>query len=157
MAVAQNDTVMGNIARNLLEAKSTFVHPSLETITVRAPEAELAALNQIYADLLAGQSDMQLDVNVYEIDRAKERDAGVILPNSATLFNLQSEADNILASNSSLVQEIIQSGLASAGDWQEIIAILIGYGALSGTVFNNPFVVFGEGLTETGMEWNGME
>lgn len=145
---------MGNIARDVCGIQSTSVHSSLGTITLRTPEAELTALNEAYAELLAGLSQVQLDVHVYEIDRSKEVDAGMILPNSATLFNLRSEVNGILANNSSLVQEIIESGLASAGDWEKIIAILISDGALSGSVFNNPFVVFGGGLTETGVEWN---
>lgn len=145
---------MGNIAHNVLGIQSTYLHPLLRSITIRAPEAELRALNHIYSDLLAGRSEVRLDMDIYEIDRTNETDAGVILPSSASLFNLRSEANNVLANNASLVQEIIESGLASAGDWQKIIAILISYGELSGTVFNNPFVVFGGGLTETGMEWN---
>jgi type II secretory pathway component GspD/PulD (secretin) len=70
------------------------------------------------------------------------------------VFNVRSEINSIIANNSTLVQEIISSGLASAGDYAEILAALLASGELSGTVFNNPFVLFGGGLTETGVEWN---
>lgn len=145
---------MENIARNVLGLEHATMHPAQDTITLRAPETDLDALNEVYSELLQGRGEVQLDVHVYEIDRAKETNTGVILPSSATLFNVRSVADSILANNAALVQEIIQSGEAEAGDWQKIISILIASGALSGTVFNSPFVLFGGGLTETGAEWN---
>jgi general secretion pathway protein D len=147
-----NDMEM--IARDVAGVQHSVVHPGQGTITVRAPEAELTALSRTYAELLEGRSEVQLDVHVYEVDRTNETNAGTILPNSATLFSVRSEADSILADNSALVQEIISSGEAAAGDWEKILAILIASGSLSGTVFNSPFVVFGGGLTETGAEWN---
>lgn len=145
---------MENIARNVVGIDQAIMQPSQGTITFRAPEAELDALNRIYSELLRGRSEVLLDVHVYEVDRTNEMNAGLILPNSATLFNVRSAADSLLANDTALVQEIVQSGEATAGDWQKILAILIASGALSGTVFNNPFVVFGGGLTETGAEWN---
>lgn len=145
---------MENIAHNVLGLEHAVMHPSQDTITLRAPEADLDALNELYSELLQGRGEVQLDVHVYEVNRTRQTNTGVILPSSATLFNVRSAADSILANNAVLVQEIIQSGEAAAGDWQKIIAILIASGALSGTVFNNPFVVFGGGLTETGAEWN---
>ena len=143
-----------SIAREVLGVQQVAMDPGRNTVTMRAPGEELKTWQGASTELVAAQSEIQLDVGIYEIDESVERDAGMILPNSATLFNLQSEVNSILANNSSLVQEIISSGLASAGDWEKIIAILISSGALSGTVFNSPFLVFGGGLTETGVEWN---
>jgi type II secretory pathway component GspD/PulD (secretin) len=91
---------------------------------------------------------------VYEVSGASERNTGVILPNSATVYNVESEANTILTNNASAVQQIISSGLASQGDTSAILAILIASGYVTGSVFNSPSVVFGGGLTETGMEWN---
>jgi type II secretory pathway component GspD/PulD (secretin) len=145
---------MESIARNVLGIEHAVMHPSQGTITLRAPESDLTALNHVYGEFMEGRSEVQLDMHVYEVDRSKETNSGVVLPNSATLFNVRSEVNGILANNANLVQEIISSGEAAAGDWQKIIAILIASGALSGTVFNSPFVVFGGGLTETGVEWN---
>ncbi|MFP5228853.1 MAG: type II secretion system protein GspD [Acidobacteriota bacterium] len=147
---------MESIARNVLGIQHAVMHPSQGTITLRAPESDLSALNQVYAQLMSGLGEAELDIDVFEVDRSKQTNAGVVLPHSATLFNLRSEVNSILANNASLVQEIISSGEAAAGDWQKIIAILIASGALSGTVFNSPFVVFGGGLTETGVEWNSV-
>lgn len=149
-------TDMLGIAQTVLASRRSAVDMGQHSLTVRAPVAELAALNRIYAGVVAGRSELQLDVHIYEIDRSKETNVGVILPNTATLFNLSSEVNEVLGANSSLVEEIIASGQASAGDWQKIIAILIASGALSGTVFNSPFAVFGGGLTESGVEWNSI-
>ncbi len=145
---------MESVARNVLGIQQAVMDPARGTITVRAPEAELDALNQVCAELMKGRSEVQLEIHVFEVDRSHEADAGVVFPNSATLFNVRSEVNSALADNASLIQEIISSGAAAAGDWQKIIAILVASGALSGTVFNNPFVVLGGGLTETGAEWN---
>ena len=147
-------TDMGNIARNIFGATHSVVHADHNTMTIRAPEPELTAMNEIYTELLVGRSELQLEVRLYEIDKTKAINVGVILPSSATVFNVPSEINNIIANNSSLIDQIISSGLASAGDYAAIIAALIASGALTGTVFNNPFAVFGGGLTLTGMEWN---
>lgn len=147
---------IANLARNVLGNRAQLaLSPTRKMMTVRAPQTDIEALSAILNDLSQGRSQVQLDIDVYEVDWSKQNDSGIIPPNSATLFNLTSEADSILAENSSLVQEIISSGLASAGDWEGIIALLIAGGSLTGTVFNSPFVIFGGGITEMGAEWNG--
>ncbi|WP_169305976.1 type II secretion system protein GspD [Acidobacterium capsulatum] len=145
---------MENIARNSGGVTRAVLSPDQKVITLRAPGATLMALNHLYRELLDDTSEVRLDIHVYEVDRTGENDTGAILPNSVTLFNLNSEADSVLAENASLVQEIISSGLAKAGDWETIIGILLAAGDISGTDFNNPFVIFGGGITETGAEWN---
>jgi len=145
---------MQNIARNVFGAERSVVEPGQGKMTVRSPGAQVEAMNRAYAELLAGRSEIELDVGVYEVDENRSPNVGVVLPNSATLFNAKSEINSIIASNSALVDEIISSGLASAGDYTAILAILLASGELSGTVFNNSFVLFGGGLTETDAEWN---
>jgi general secretion pathway protein D len=146
---------MGSVARNIFGAEHGLVQSSENTMTIRAPGTTLAALNQTYTELLSGRSELTLEVRMYEIDKSHEKNVGVILPSSTTVFNIPSELDSVIANNSSLVQEIISSGLASAGDYSAIAAILVASGALTGTVFNTPFATFGGGLTATGVELNG--
>jgi general secretion pathway protein D len=145
---------MQNIARTVFGAKRSVVERGQSKMTVRSPGAQVEAMNQAYAELLAGRSEIQLDVGVYEVDKTRNPNVGVVLPNSATSFSAKSEIDSIIADNSTLVDEIISSGLASAGDYTAILAILLASGELSGTVFNSSFVLFGGGWTETGAEWN---
>jgi Flp pilus assembly secretin CpaC len=92
---------------------------------------------------------------MYEIDRSKAVNLGVILPNQTTLFNVYSEARNVLNSNASLVQEIVSSGLAAPGDWEAILAILIASGQISNSILTQPFGVFGGGLSLTGVVYQG--
>jgi type II secretory pathway component GspD/PulD (secretin) len=113
------------------------------------------ALNATLKTLLEGRSEVQLDVRMFEVDRTKAVNLGAILPNQTTLFNVYSEARNILNSNASTVQEIISSGLAAPGDWEAILAILIASGQLSNTILTQPFGIFGGGLTMTGIAYQG--
>jgi type II secretory pathway component GspD/PulD (secretin) len=145
---------MGNIARNIFGAEHSVVQAGQGTVTVRVPEPELAALNETYANLLSGRSELQLEVRLYEIDKTKATNVGVILPNTVTMFNVPSEVNSILANNASLVKQLLASDPALAGNYAAILAALIAAGALTGTVFNSPFAVFGGGLTLTGLEWN---
>jgi type II secretory pathway component GspD/PulD (secretin) len=145
---------MQNIARNLFGAEYSVIEAGPGKMTVRSPRPQVEAMHRAYAELLAGRSEIQLDVAVYEVDKTRSPNVGVVLPNSATLFNAKSEINSIIANNSTLVNEIISSGLASAGDYTAILAILLASGELSGTVFNSSLVLFGGGWTETGAEWN---
>jgi type II secretory pathway component GspD/PulD (secretin) len=147
-------TDLQNIARTLFGLEHGVAQDKRGNVILRAPDYELQVINQAFTELLAGRNEVQLDIHVYEVDKTKETNAGVALPNSATLFNVRSEINNVIANNSSLVEEIIASGLASAGDYSAILAALLASGELSGTVFNNAFVLFGGGQTETGAEWN---
>ena len=121
------------------------------TLTVRAPVAQLNALNQTFADLLDGKSEVLLEVKIYQVENTRTRLVGVQPPQSTTLFNVPSELNNVIANNSSLVQQIIASGLASAGDYAAIAAILIASGEVSSSILNQPFATFGKGLTLTGL------
>lgn len=145
---------MGNTARGIFGINDAIVQASRNTLTVRAPEPELAVLNQICMEMLSGRSELQLEVRMYEIDKTRTTDVGLVLPSSMTAFNVSSELNSILTNNASLIKQLIASDPALAGNYAGILAALIASGALTGTVFNSPFAVFGGGLTETGVEWN---
>ena len=145
---------MGNVARNIFDAQQATVSPSKSTLTLRAPVAKLAVLNSTLAEMLDGRSELQLDVRLYNIAKTRSMNVGVQLPNQATIFNVPSELRTIISNNQSLVQQIISSGLASAGDYAAIAAILISSGAVSGSILSQGFAVFGGGLTLTGITAN---
>ncbi|HEX3471638.1 MAG TPA: hypothetical protein VHT28_10675 [Silvibacterium sp.] len=146
---------MGNVARNLFDAQQATVSPSNSTLTVRASAGKLAALNSTLAEMLEGRSEVQLEVRLYNIAKSRALNIGVQLPQQATVFNVPSELNSFLSTNQSLVQQIISSGLASAGDDAAIAAILIASGAVSGSILSQPFAVFGGGLTLTGLATSG--
>jgi type II secretory pathway component GspD/PulD (secretin) len=125
-------------------------------LTVRAPAEKLAALNSTLAEMLDGRSEIQLDVRLYSVAKTRTLNVGVQLPQSWTIFNVPSTVNGIIANNQSLVQQIISSGLASAGDYAAIAAILVSSGAVNGSVLGQPFGTFGGGLTLTGVSVSGV-
>ena len=151
----QDLTEIVTMAKNVFAMQTATAAPGQSAITVRGPVEAMPALNATLQNLLGGRPELQLDVRMYEVDRTKATNLGAILPNQWTLFNVFSEARQVLQQNSSLVQQIIASGLAAPGDWEAILATLVGSGQLSNTIFNSPFAVFGGGLTMTGVEFQG--
>ena len=147
---------MGNLAKNVLGIQQAAVQPDAGTLTVRAPASTLAALNQTLADLLDGKSEVLLDVKIYEVENTRTSVIGVQLPQTTTVFNVPSELNSVISGNSSLVQQIISSGLASAGDYAAIAAILIASGEVTSSILSQPFATFGNGLTLTGLSTGGI-
>jgi general secretion pathway protein D len=147
---------MSNLAKNVLGIQQAAVQPELGTLTVRAPAASLKALNQTLADLLDGKSEVLLDVKIYEVANTRTRLVGVQLPQTTTVFNVSTELNSVISQNSSLVQQIISSGLASAGDYAAIAAILIASGEVTSSILTQPFATFGNGLTLTGLTSSGI-
>ena len=145
---------MGNVARNVFEAQQASVQPENHTLTIRAPQERISALNHMLVDLLDGRSQVLLNLRLFQVAQTRTRNLGVQLPLQTTVFNVPTEVNQILQANQSAVQQIISSGLAQAGDDIAIVAILIASGAVTGTVFNSPFALFGGGLTESGLTLN---
>ncbi len=147
---------MSNLAKNVLGIQQAAAQPEFGTLTVRAPAASLMALNKTLADLLDGKSEVLLEVKIYEVASTRTRLVGVQLPQTTTVFNVSTELNNVISQNSSLVQQIISSGLASAGDFAAIAAILIASGEVTSSILTQPFATFGNGLTLTGLTSNGI-
>jgi general secretion pathway protein D len=147
---------MGNLAKNVLGILQAVVDQGAGTLTVRAPVSSLVALNQTLADLLDGKSEVLLDVKIYEVANTRTRLVGVQVPQTTTVFNVPTELNSVISQNSSLVQQIISSGLASAGDYAAIAAILIASGEVTSSILSQPFATFGNGLTLTGLTTNGI-
>jgi general secretion pathway protein D len=147
----QELTDVTNLARNVLEITQVAAAPGQNTMTVRGPEAKLALFNRTLRGLMDGRSQVLLDVRVYEIQRTRTTNIGVQTPQQFTAFNLNSQIQQVLNQNQSLIQQIISSGLANANDLQAIAAILLASGQVSNSILSQPFAVFGGGLTATGV------
>jgi general secretion pathway protein D len=148
---SQEATELGNAVRQVFEIQQATVEPEKHTLTVRGPQDRIAALNHTLAELLDGRSQILLNLRLYEVDQSRMVNLGAQLPQQTTIFNVPSEVNQIIQDNQSAVQQIIASGLANAGDNLAIVAILIASGAVSGTVFNQPFALFGGGITQSGL------
>jgi hypothetical protein len=144
-------TDMGNLAKNVFEVSQSAVNPTAGTLTLRAPASQLNAFNATFDSLMDGRNQVLLDVKVIQLAHNNQRNTGVQLPQQVTAFNLYAEEQSILNANADLVQQIISSGLAAPGDTLAILAILLASGAVSSPIFQNGLVVFGGGLTATGL------
>ena|SRR5579884_105305 len=144
-------TEIGNAVRQVFEVQQATVQQEQHTLTVRGPQERIEALNHTLAELLSGRGQVLLNLRLYEIDQSRMVNLGAQLPQQTTVFNVPSEVNQIIQQNQSAVQQIIASGLANPGDNLAIVAILIASGAVSGTVFNQPFALFGGGITQSGI------
>ncbi len=142
---------VGNIARNVFEATQATVHEASGTLTLRAPAARMRAFNTEVRELLAGQSEVALDIDIFEVQTQRTANLGAQLPNSTSIFNVTSELNSLIANNPSLVQQLISSGLVTPGNIGEIALALIASGQAGTTLLSQPFAYFGGGLTTTGL------
>ncbi|HEX3436779.1 MAG TPA: hypothetical protein VHT24_08415 [Pseudacidobacterium sp.] len=147
-------TSLGNMIHNVFEIQQAVVQAQNNTLTIRGPRERVDALNHTLTEMLDGRSQVLLHLRLYSIDETRMTNIGVQLPQQTTIFNVPSEVNQIIENNQSAVQQIIAAGLANAGDNIAIVAVLIATGVVSGTVFNQPFALFGGGLTESGLTLN---
>lgn len=150
-------TDLGLIARSVFQADQVTVSPEHHTLSIRAPQSELAALNGTLREMLDGHSIIQVDVRLYNIAKTKARNIGLQLPQQATVFNIPSELRSVISQNQALVDQIISSGLARPGDLGAIALALLASGQLAGSsILSQPFAYFGGGLTLTGVTTSGI-
>jgi general secretion pathway protein D len=142
---------IGNVVKNIFDAQQSIVQPAAGTVTLRAPEPTLLAVNRMIAGLTGGKGQVLLDVRIYEIGKLRARNIGIQLPQQVTMFNVPTEVNKLLSENQNLVDQIIASGLANSGDYAAIAAILIASGAVTGGILTQPFAVFGGGITLEGV------
>jgi general secretion pathway protein D len=147
----QDFTDVSNVARNVIELTQVTANSTQNAVTVRGPESKLALLNHTLTGLMDGRSQVLLEVRIYEIARTHATNIGVQTPQQFTAFNLNSEIQQVLNGNQALIQQIISSGLANANDLEAIAAILLASGQISNSILNQPFAIFGGGLTATGV------
>jgi general secretion pathway protein D len=147
----QELTDVTNLARNVLEITQVAAAPGQNTVSVRGPETRLALFNRTLHGLMDGRSQVLLDVRIYEIARTRTTNIGVQVPQQFNAFNLNSQIQQVLNGNQSLIQQIVSSGLANANDLEAIAAILLASGQISNSILSQPFAVFGGGLTATGL------
>ena len=144
-------TDIGNMARNVFEVNQSAVDATAGTLTIRAPESQLNAFNATLASLMDGRSQILLDVKMIQLAHNRTLNTGVTPPQQVTAFNVFAEEQSILNANQALVQQIISSGLAAPGDTLAILAILLASGQVSSSLLQNGVILFGGGLTLSGI------
>ena len=146
-------TDVSNLARNVFDAQQSVAEPTAGTLTVRAPAKTLAAFNDTVGQLLDGRNQILLNVKVIQLAHVSMRETGTQFFQQTGVYNVFSEIQSVLSTNQSLVQQIIASGLvpnqSTLANQIEILAILVASGQITGTPFNQGFLPFGGGLTES--------
>lgn len=141
------------IAQNVLNIQKVSVDSAQNAVIVRGPADLADAANAVFMDLLNGSNEVLFDIKVYAVDHQQTRNLGVVLPSSFTAYNLAAQAQSILSANSSLVQQLISSGVIPAGTSDVAVAAYLVFvaGISSGSNLTNTFAVFGGGSTTTGV------
>jgi hypothetical protein len=146
-------TDVSNLARNVFDAQQSVAEPNSGTITLRAPAKTLAAFNRTVGEMAEGKSQLELDVKIIQLAHTSGRETGTTFFQQTGVYNVYSEINSVLSQNQSLVQQIISSGLvpnqSTLANQIEILAILVASGQLTGTPFNQGFLPFGGGLTQS--------
>jgi general secretion pathway protein D len=144
-----------NIIRNVFGVRQISSHAEQGTVTIRSNESTLRAINATVQQLYLDKPEVMLDVRVYQVNDSRTQDLGVAFPQQLNVFNVTSQLTSIINSNQSTITELIAAGLVNPGDLAGIAALLIGLGLVNGTVLNQPFALFGNGLTLSGMSFGG--
>ena len=148
-------TEVNNVAHNVFEIQQAAVEPQHGTITVHAPVKTLTAFNRTIDALEGGQNQIDLNVKVIQLSRISDRETGATFLQQTGVYNAYSEINSLIQQNQSAVQEVIASGLvpnaSTITNEIEILAVLLAEGQLTGTLFNQGFALFGNGLTTSAL------
>ncbi len=148
-------TDMTNLARNLFEAEQAVVSPTARTVTLRATSQTMNSFNRTIDQLEAGRSEVELNIKVIELSHMNQKQTGSTFFQQTTVANDYTEIQQILQQNASAVQQILASGVVpndtTFNNQLTIIGILLASGQLTGTIFNQGFILFGNGLTASAL------
>jgi hypothetical protein len=144
-------TEVNQIARNVFDAPQSTTQPTTGTLTLRAPAKTMSAINQTLAQLEQGKGEVDLEVKVIQLAHIANRETGITAFQQTGVANALSEVQSIINSNQSAVQQIISQGLVpndtTLNNQITIIGILLAAGQLSGSIFNNGVLSFGNGIS----------
>jgi len=149
-------TELATMARAVFDLQQVHASAATDTIVLRGDPDELKILNATYAGLLNGESDVMLDIKLYEIDRSHQRNLGFQLPSSIGVFSIAQEAQQLVTANQSLVNQAIASGVIklTGNGFTDLLteaAFLVGAGVVNVPQFTNLIGIFGNGLTLSGV------
>ena len=133
---------------DLPDQKQVQNSPLLNALVIRAPEDTLHAMDTVLTDLVDNGSEVMVEMKLYSVDSSRVRNLGITLPTSFTLFSVGSQVQQVLNSNSSLIQQLIANGVIAANTSPAAIAAYLIFvaGLGSGTSLQNTFFIFGGGL-----------
>ncbi len=143
---------LGTVVQSVFDVNKATVESAAGSLVLRAPEETLTAINLTLADLIDGGAEVLLDLNLYAVDRTRQRDIGVQLPQQIGVYNVETAARELVQSNQDLVNQAISQGLIPANASDITIALaLISSGLVQSTLLSNTIGFFGGGITQTGI------
>jgi Flp pilus assembly secretin CpaC/tetratricopeptide (TPR) repeat protein len=146
---------LGSVVQSVFDVKKASIQSNGGSISIRAPEDTLSAINLTLADLVDGGSEVLLDINLYAVDRTRQRNIGVQLPQQIGVYNAESAARDLVNANQDLVNQAIAQGLIPADANNLTIALaLISSGLVQSSLLANTIGFFGGGLTTSGVTLN---
>src|SRR5215470_3101319 len=149
----QQLTDLTNSLRTLFEFKFVNMNPASSTITVRGPQATLAAATQFLEQLDSVRPEVMLDIKVFEVDHSYARNIGLHIPNEFKLFNIPAAALAALGGQNiqDLINQLIASGGINQAGNESIAALLSQLQGQQSSIFAQPLATFGGGLTFMGV------
>ncbi|WP_263409511.1 type II secretion system protein GspD [Terriglobus tenax] len=143
-------TELGNVVRQVFDIRQATVQVNSGNLVVRAPEQSINAMNAILSDLLDGGSEVVFDLKIYALDTSRTRNVGIVLPTQINAYNLLSQAQSLISSNQSLIDQLYAAGIFNSSTTQTQIALyLLAAGVANSSLITNSFLILGGGLTTT--------
>lgn len=146
-----NDVV--NMLRTLFEIRFVTQQPSNSSITVRAPQQTLHAVEDLLDSMSLARPQVTLQVQAFEVNHSMLRNVGLDLPLQFQIFNIGSAA--LAALNSPNIQSLINQLLANGGLTPEnagsIAALVAQLQNQQNSLLANPVATFGGGITLFGV------
>lgn len=142
-----------NSLRTLFEFKFVSLNAAASTITVRGPQAALAAATEFLGQLDSSPPEVMFDMKVFQVSHTYMRQIGLHAPDTFNLFNIPASALAALGGQNiqSLINQLVASGGINQAGNQSIAALLAQLQSQANSVFSQPVATFGGGLTFFGL------
>jgi tetratricopeptide (TPR) repeat protein len=150
---AQEFNDLMNSLRTLFEFKFVSLNLGANTITVRGPQAALAAATQFLGQLNSPRPEVMLDLKVFQVSHTYARSIGLHVPDNFNLFNIPVAALAALGGQNiqQLINQLVSSGGINQAGNQTISALLAQLQSQQNSIFSQPLATFGGGLTFMGL------
>jgi general secretion pathway protein D len=149
---SQEEAALQGLLAGVFDIKNPVLRGNC--VTLRTTPAIYLQATDTLLTLYRPVPQVLLQIKAYTISRSYNRDAGIELPGKFIIFNVLTEAESLLNSNASVVEELIAAGLVTAGDTLGIAELLIADGYASGSVLGSGSLYFGGGYTATGVQFD---
>ncbi len=142
-----------NSLRSLFEFKFASLNAASSTITLRGPQDALVAATQFLGQLNTPRPEVLLDLKVFQVSHSYARNIGLHVPDQFNLFNIPASALAALGGQNiqQLINQLISSGGINQAGNQSIAALIAQLQNQQNSVFSQPVVTFGGGLTFFGL------